>query len=171
MTRLNVITERFSKIGSQPKLEIIDLNLVLDDVISYMKNRMPSTVTLNISYLSEAPIYILLNAQLFSWVIENLIKNGLDALKNHGEITIKVWVTKQKVYIDLSDNGSGILKRNLNRVFKPGYTTKSRGWGLGLSLTKRIIENYHKGKIFVLHSEINVGTTFRIILPFHNDAP
>ncbi len=163
VNRLNVITERFSKMGSQPILEMVDLKKVLADVILYMKNRMPGTAHLDL--MVEGPVFLWINTQLFSWVIENLLKNSLDAIKNEGNIEVKVHKNHKLVSIDIIDNGIGISKRNMKRIFKPGYTTKSRGWGLGLSLSKRIIENFHNGKIFVLQSEPNVCTIFRIILP------
>jgi signal transduction histidine kinase len=166
VNRLNIITERFSKIGSQPKLELSNLNLAIEDVMDYMCRRIPQTVNIFIEK-PKAPAWLPLNVNLFSWVIENLVKNALDAIANQGSIQIKVTVHTQQALIDITDSGKGILKRNFKKIFKPGYTTKKRGWGLGLSLTKRIIEEYHKGKIFVLSSEINKGTTFRIILPIH----
>jgi Signal transduction histidine kinase len=162
--RLNVITERFSKIGSPPKLEVADLNVVAAEVISYMKRRVPSSV--NIQFQAQSsPILIPMNVNLLGWVFENLIKNALDAIANNGFIEIKISINDKQVIIDVLDNGKGIPKRNFKKVFKPGFTTKSRGWGLGLSLTKRIVEEYHKGKIFVQSSELNKGTTFRIIIP------
>jgi signal transduction histidine kinase len=167
VTRLNIITERFSKIGSQPKLEFADLNQVVEDVKDYICRRIPETVDIYID-AGKDHIYLPLNINLFSWVIENLIKNALDAIANQGTIHIKITSGIHNAVIDISDNGKGILKRNFKRVFKPGYTTKARGWGLGLSLTKRITEEYHKGRIFVLKSEIGEGTTFRIILPKKN---
>ncbi len=163
VSRLSIITDRFSKMGSKPKLEIVDLKILLEEVIIYIKSRTPVSVNFELSETS--PVFIWINPQLFSWVIENLLKNSLDAVKNKGLIKVKIHGNNKQVYIDISDNGTGISKSNLKRVFKPGFTTKSRGWGLGLSLSKRIIENFHHGKIFVLQSEPNVNTTFRIILP------
>lgn len=162
--RLNTITERFSKIGSPPVLEWIDLIFVMKDAVQYMENRIPKTVKLTLNFIYE-PLFIKMNAHLFNWVIENLIKNALDAIKNQGEITLNINVVQKEIIIDVHDNGSGIHGRDFRRVFRPGYTTKKRGWGLGLSLTKRIIENYHGGKIFVLQSTFQTGTTFRIKLP------
>ena len=162
--RLNIITERFSKIGSKPRLEQINLYEAINDSVEYMQKRVPLSVDLHIL---GPPIKILLsiNRHLFGWVLENLIKNALDAVVDAGHIEIKILQSGKNAFIDISDNGKGIAKKNINRIFKPGFTTKIRGWGLGLSLTKRIIEEYHHGKIFVLHSEIGKGTTFRIILP------
>ena len=162
--RLNIITERFSKIGSQPKLEITDLNSVINEVVVYMQSRVPKSVRIEFQSF-ENQIELPINVNLLGWVFENLIKNALDAISNDGVIEIKILNKDKQAIIDVSDNGKGIMKRNFKKVFKPGFTTKSRGWGLGLSLTKRIIEEYHKGKIFVLNSEINKGTTFRIIIP------
>lgn len=162
--RLNIITERFSKIGSQPKLERKDIIIVIDEVVNYMRSRVPNSVTINVQS-DEREIFIPVNVNLLGWVFENLIKNALDAISNDGNIEIKISSNNKQVIIDVLDNGKGILKRNFKKVFKPGFTTKLRGWGLGLSLTKRIIEEYHRGKIFVLHSEINKNTTFRVIIP------
>lgn len=162
--RLNIITERFSKIGSKPRLENFDLYSVISESVGYMQKRVPSSVNLQIVKPHEK-ILVAINKHLFGWVLENLIKNALDAVVNTGFIEIKLSIDTKKVIVDVSDNGKGISKGNFKRVFKPGFTSKTRGWGLGLSLTKRIIEEYHHGKIFVLHSEINKGTTFRMILP------
>lgn len=162
--RLNTITERFSKIGSQPRLEQVNLYSVISDSIEYMQKRAPASISMNI-LTNNTEIFVSLNKHLFGWVLENLIKNALDAVVNTGFIEIKISTNTTKVIVDVIDNGKGISKGNVSRVFKPGFTTKARGWGLGLSLTKRIVEEYHNGKILVLHSEINKGTTFRIILP------
>ncbi len=162
--RLNTITERFSKIGSQPRLEKVNLYSVISDSIEYMQKRAPASISMNI-LTNNTEIFVSLNKHLFGWVLENLIKNALDAVVNTGFIEIKISTNTTKVIVDVIDNGKGISKGNVSRVFKPGFTTKARGWGLGLSLTKRIVEEYHNGKILVLHSEINKGTTFRIILP------
>lgn len=162
--RLNIITERFSKIGSIPKLEQMDLYFAINESVEYMQKRVPFSVNLQIVNGNDG-IIVAINKHLFGWVLENLIKNALDAVVNAGFIEIRISTNSNKVFVDIIDNGKGISKGNFKRVFKPGFTTKTRGWGLGLSLTKRIIEEYHHGKIFVLHSEINRGTTFRIILP------
>ena len=163
--RLNIITERFSKIGSKPKLQVLELFSVLQETVEYMKIRVPSSIQFQ-TILPERNIVVLINKHLFSWVLENLIKNAIDAVVDKGLIVIKLSVLHKIVYVDIVDSGKGIAKSNFHRVFRPGFTSKTRGWGLGLSLTKRIIEEYHHGKIFVLHSEINKGTTFRIALPF-----
>lgn len=162
--RLNVITERFSKIGSQPKLQLTNLNEVVENMMGYMKTRLPKNVMLEFSANSHEN-FIPLNKNLFGWVIENLIKNSLDAMAAKGEIKVNVTREEGKVILDFTDNGKGIPKSSFKQIFKPGYTTKLRGWGLGLSLAKRIVEEYHKGRIFVLQSEINKGTTIRITLP------
>jgi signal transduction histidine kinase len=162
--RLYTITERFSKIGSQPKLEITNLKLVINEVVTYMKVRLPKAVGIENTANSEE--YLLpLNKNLFGWVIENLSKNSLDAISSPGYIKINMSSEDGKIIVDVSDNGKGMTKRSFKRIFKPGFTTKLRGWGLGLSLAKRIIEEYHRGKIFVLQSELHKGTTIRIILP------
>lgn len=160
--RLEIITDRFSKIGSKPTLKPNNLVEVIQSAINYLKSRTSEKIKF-IIYTPEIPIIIPLSRSLFEWVIENLCKNAVDAV-NEGTITISVKQQKQKIFIDVSDTGKGIPKSKFNTIFKPGYTTKARGWGLGLSLVKRIIENYHKGKIFVLNSEIDKGSTFRIIL-------
>jgi two-component sensor histidine kinase len=162
--RLNIITERFSKIGSQPKLVNSDLEALVEEVVNYMRNRIPKSVEIKF-HSADNQIFCPLNTNLIGWVFENLIKNALDAVSNKGIVEIKLSINNKQAQVDVIDNGKGILKRNFKKVFKPGFTTKSRGWGLGLSLTKRIIEDYHRGKIFVLRSELNKGTTFRVIVP------
>lgn len=162
--RLETITERFSKIGSVPKLDKTDLVNVLGDSVNYMKLRTSKNVIFKIESGNQKEILAQLNIPLFEWVIENLIRNAVDAMNGNGTIAITLSDQTQFVYIDISDTGKGIPKSKYKTVFEPGYTTKQRGWGLGLSLTKRIIENYHSGKIFVKSSEIDKGTTFRIVL-------
>jgi len=162
--RLETITERFSKIGSVPKLDTVDLVKVLNDSVNYMKLRTSKNVSFSIDSGSEKEVFGQLNVPLFEWVIENLIRNAVDAMDGNGSIAISLSDQTQFVYIDITDTGKGIPKSKYKTVFEPGYTTKKRGWGLGLSLTKRIIENYHSGKIFVKSSEIDKGTTFRIVL-------
>ena len=163
INRLQNITDRFSKIGSIPVLKEVDVVEVTRQAFNYLKNRVSQQVTFDFS-APAYPIMLQLNVSLYSWVIENLVKNAVDAMKGGGTIHLKIQDNKKNVYIDLSDEGSGIHIKNLRKIFKPGFTTKKRGWGLGLSLVKRIIVDYHYGKIFVLNSEINKGTTFRIIL-------
>lgn len=163
--RLNVIADRFSKIGSTPDSEAIDINDAVKTALAYMSHRISSKIMVNCKYaISETPLYVLINASLFSWVIENLVKNAVDAMDGQGKIYIRIEDNGKMVRIDVSDTGKGIPKSKFKTVFHPGYTTKKRGWGLGLSLVKRIIESDRNGKIFVLHSEINKGTIFRIEL-------
>ena len=167
VNRLRVIADRFSKIGSKPDLKKSDLRETLTNAVNYMNNRSSNKIEISLNFASELPVTVPLNVPLFEWVIENLCKNAIDALNGAGKINLNVKNSDNEVIIDVSDTGKG-LERNLYRaIFSPGFTTKERGWGLGLSLAKRIIEEYHKGKIFVKHSEVNVGTTFRIILPLN----
>jgi signal transduction histidine kinase len=163
ITRLETITERFSKIGSIPKLEHEVLEGVINNTISYLRVRISKKVTINVISNNSSDVSAKLNPSLFSWVLENLIKNAVDAMKGEGEINIQITDQTQFVYIDVSDTGTGIPRSKQKTIFEPGFTTKQRGWGLGLSLVKRIIENYHEGKIFVKQSD-PTGTTFRIVL-------
>ncbi|MEN8122368.1 MAG: HAMP domain-containing sensor histidine kinase [Bacteroidota bacterium] len=162
--RLEKITERFSRIGSAPLLVDANITLVLKKAVEYLKTRTSPNVNFIQEYEESIDIYAPINIALFEWVIENLWKNALDAMNNMGEIIISLKQTEHSVFIDISDTGKGITKRKFNTIFKPGYTTKDRGWGLGLSLVKRIIESYHKGKIYVRYSEVGRGTTFRMTL-------
>ena len=162
--RLNTITERFSKIGSAPSLNKENLAEVLQHSVDYMKSRVSSKLKIKLISPETKNIYVPMNAPLFEWVIENILKNAIDAMQGTGSITINLNENGQQTYIDIADTGKGLLKSQYKTIFKPGYTTKSRGWGLGLSLSKRIIEEYHKGQIFVKHSQPGKGTTFRIIL-------
>ena len=161
--RLNTITERFSKIGSIPTLEPTDVVATVDKTIKYLQHRFSSKFEFNIQ-LPVREIVIPLNAALFSWVLENLTKNAIDAMTDKGKLTIELTEDDDNVFIDISDTGKGISRKMYKQVFSPGYTSKKRGWGLGLSLAKRIIENYHRGKIFVKNSVVGQGTTFRIVL-------
>jgi len=161
--RLKVIAERFSKIGSNAEPESMDLAVAIGNAIEYMGKRISSKVTISTD-LPVEPVYILMNESLFGWTLENLIKNGVDAMDGQGEIKIHAFRKGKKVIMDISDTGKGIPKSKFDAVFNPGYTTKKRGWGLGLSLVKRIIESYQKGKIYVYKSELGKGTTFRIEL-------
>lgn len=161
--RLNMITERFSKIGSQPTLQDEDICAVVRNAMDYLKQRTSKNVNYNLD-IPDNEIHTQLSVPLFEWVIENLCKNAVDAMDGKGEFRVVVKEIPEGVAIDLTDTGKGIHKSKHKSVFKPGYTTKKRGWGLGLSLCKRIIENYHDGKIFILNSEEGKGTTFRIIL-------
>ena len=162
--RLEKITERFSKIGSKPELVPTDIADVLNTTISYLKTRSSGKVKFEAILPGEEPLFIPLNAALFSWVIENLCKNAIDAMDNHGNITLALFEKENALVIDVTDTGKGVPKSQFKTIFQPGYSTKKRGWGLGLSLAKRIVENYHKGKIFIKWSELGKGTTFRIVL-------
>lgn len=161
--RLQIIAQRFSKIGSVPEPETININEVLGRSLDYLKKRISSKVTI-IVHTPEKKTNALINESLFGWVIENLTKNAADAMEGIGTIRFDVSEQEHYVQIDISDTGRGIPKSKFKTVFKPGYTTKKRGWGLGLSLVKRIIEDYYKGKIFVKSSELQKGSTFRILL-------
>lgn len=160
--RLEAIADRFSKIGSKPELQQTLIDDVLQTTINYMALRVSNKVKFR--YDSNRTISVRLNADLFSWVVENICKNAVDAMEGIGTISIAVAETSKTVIIDIADTGKGIAKSKRKAVFLPGYTTKTRGWGLGLSLAKRIVEKYHKGKIFIKKSEVGVGTTFRIVL-------
>lgn len=160
--RLEMITERFSKIGSQPKLKAENVVEALHQSIDYIRSRSPKTVNFHFQHRGE--MLVPLNVPLFAWVIENLCRNAVDAMDGVGDITIEVADLQQYVYIDITDTGKGIPRSKQKTIFEPGFTTKQRGWGLGLSLSKRIVEQYHKGKIFVKRSEPGKGTTFRIVL-------
>lgn len=162
--RLRVVAERFSKIGSQPTLQNGDLIPVLQNALNYMRGRASKQVTIDMKTDCES-VMVNMNVPLLEWVIENLCKNAIDAMDGQGKIELEVSRDANRVYVDVTDTGKGMERSMYKKVFRPGFTTKKRGWGLGLSLTKRIVTEYHKGKIFVKSSEINVGTTFRIILP------
>lgn len=159
--RLQLIADRFSKIGSLPEPVPSSLSDVVDHVIDYMDRRTSSKVLMTKKF-PQNDIIVNLNASLFEWVIENLCKNAVDAMEGEGHITIEVLDLSGKAVIEVTDDGKGIRKKDISSVFKPGFTTKKRGWGLGLSLAKRIVEEYHHGRIFVKRSEVGVGTTFRI---------
>ena len=161
--RLRTIAERFSKIGSKPEPTPENIRPALENAVNYMRNRSSKKITITTN-LPDENIQVYLNIPLFEWVIENLCKNAIDAMEATGKITINVFPEGKNLLIDVSDTGKGIPKSNFKTVFKPGFTTKARGWGLGLSLVKRIIEENHNGKIFVKSSESGKGTTFRIVL-------
>lgn len=161
--RLNVITERFSKIGSEPILQMVDANKALQNSIDYMKVRAGQGIDFELK-LYPRILYVELNVNLFDWVIENLIKNAADAMEGKGKMMFKVNYKNHKVFIDISDNGKGLPRNRFKTIFKPGFTTKKRGWGLGLSLARRIIVDYHKGQIFVKESIPFTRTTFRVVL-------
>jgi signal transduction histidine kinase len=164
ITRLENISERFSKIGSPPKLEPSNLIAVVEDTIDYLRPRTSKKIEYQLSVPDKTDFTIPLNAPLFMWVIENLCKNAIDAMSGHGVITIQLKRNHNRIIVDISDTGKGMSKSEFKSVFNPGYTSKKRGWGLGLSLAKRIIRDYHRGKIFVKSSVQGEGTTFRIIL-------
>jgi two-component system, sporulation sensor kinase D len=164
VNRLGIIAERFSKIGSKPDLKMVSLNETLQNAVQYMINRSSQKVLIQCHFPSEEHVFIYLNVPLFEWVIENLCKNAIDAMDGIGRIDVYVTAKSEEIFIDVKDTGKGIDKAKFKVVFTPGFTTKKRGWGLGLSLAKRIIEEYHGGKIFVKQSEINSGTVFRIVL-------
>ena len=161
--RLQLIADRFSKIGSLPEPVDTDLKEVMEHVIDYMDRRTSNKVKM-VRDFPEGDIVVKINASLFEWVIENLSKNTVDAMGGEGTITLRIFEEPTKAVIEVADTGKGIRKKDIRNVFRPGFTTKKRGWGLGLSLAKRIIEEYHKGKIWVKSSEVGVGTTFRIEL-------
>jgi len=165
VNRLEMIAERFSKIGSIPELPLTDLRKTLDSAIGYMRTRTSKNIEFLLHYNTTGEVIIPLNSSLFHWVIENLVKNSVDAMEGKGSITVYLVENDKEATIEFTDTGKGIPKGKQKTIFDPGYTSKERGWGLGLSLAKRIIENYHKGKIFVQNSEINLGTTFKLILP------
>lgn len=162
INRLQTITDRFSKIGSEPALESKDVIAETRQSFDYLKSRFSHQVTFDFIAPNE-PLFIALNPELHSWTIENLMKNAIDAMKGKGALKLSIEKSGQQVKINVSDTGKGIPKNQFRKVFEPGFTTKKRGWGLGLSLTKRIVEEYHKGKIKVSHSEIGKGTTMQIL--------
>ena len=162
--RLETITARFSKIGSKPNLETINIIELLKESTHYLKSRFPEKVNIKMNFEKEE-VLVPVSQVLLNWVIENICKNAVDAIKGKGEIEVSVIEEKTHVLINISDNGEGINRSILKNIFKPGVTSKKRGWGLGLSLSKRIVEQYHKGSLFVMQSEKGVGTTFTIKLP------
>ena len=163
INRLKLISDRFGKIGSTPKLEEKNLVEQIRNMVDYIKLRSTDKVSFSITSPQDV-ILVNISAPLFDWVIENLLKNALDSMEGKGSISVKIKLVGSQVMVDVSDTGKGISKKNISNVFKPGFTTKKRGWGLGLSLSKRIIEQYHKGQLFVKSSEVGKGTTFRIVL-------
>ncbi len=162
--RLETITARFSKIGSKPNLETINIIELLKESTNYLKSRFPEKVNIKMNFEKEE-VLVPVSQVLLNWVIENICKNAVDAIKGKGEIIVSVIEEKTHVLINISDNGEGINRSILKNIFKPGVTSKKRGWGLGLSLSKRIVEQYHKGSLFVMQSEKGVGTTLTIKLP------
>ncbi len=164
LTQLLKVTDRFSKIGADTQLSPANLNEIVGGVVRYFRGRMPRSVSLEYDGLSMAPVQANLNVTLFEWVIENMLKNSLDALQGAGSIVVNLHVNDNNIYVDVKDSGRGIPKSSWRKIFEPGFTTKTRGWGLGLSLSRRIVEDYHHGRIGVLESQIGVGTTIRITL-------
>ncbi|MCS3795648.1 PAS domain-containing sensor histidine kinase [Niastella sp. OAS944] len=162
--RLKLVSDRFGKIGSTPHLEKHNIVAQVSSMVEYIRKRAPGKVQFVLNTRNINEIYTMLSPPLFDWVIENLLKNALDAMEGKGSITLNIWQQEGETFIDVTDTGKGIAKQNISKVFKPGFTTKKRGWGLGLSLSKRIIEQYHKGQLFVKQSELGKGTTFRIVL-------
>lgn len=158
--RLKTIVERFSQIGSKAELEVANVSEVVSEVVNYMRNRISRQVEIQTNIPNEA--FAMLNISLFEWVVENLCKNAVDAMEGRGNLTVELTETPSLVVIDITDTGKGISKSNISKVFNMGFTTKKRGWGLGLSLSRRIICEYHKGKIYVKHSQVDKGTTFTI---------
>ena len=164
ITRLLKVVDRFSKIGSASTMVPRNIYELVNNAVSYFKTRIPKNVTLRYNTSVSAPLQALVNEALFEWVIENLLKNALDALQGKGYIDVSVYDDNKWIYIDVKDTGKGIAKSNFSKIFNPGYTTKTRGWGLGLSLSKRIINEYHKGRIFVAESELDKGTIMRVMV-------
>lgn len=162
--RLKLVSDRFSKIGSIPQLESINLIEQIENMVAYIKRRAPEQISFSIDSHGLEKINVMANGPLFDWVIENLLKNALDATAGIGNIQIKIKEETNSVIIEVADSGKGISKQNLRNIFKPGFTTKKRGWGLGLSLSKRIIEQYHQGQLYVKNSDLGKGTTFKIVL-------
>ncbi|MGN6436799.1 MAG: sensor histidine kinase [Agriterribacter sp.] len=162
--RLQLVSDRFSKIGSTPVLEHRELLEQINNMVDYIRRRAPGKVQFTVNAHNETSIPVKISASLFDWVIENLLKNALDAMGGKGSIVVDIKRMNQQVLIDVTDSGKGITAANIAKVFKPGFTTKKRGWGLGLTLSKRIIEHYHGGQLFVKSSEPGKGTTFRIVL-------
>lgn len=164
VNRLRLVSDRFGKIGSTPHLEPHDVVIQVRNMVDYMKKRATGKIAFTLNTHGHDTLIAPVSAPLFDWVIENLLKNALDAMEGKGSIIVEIFDEKDTVVIDVSDSGKGISKQNISKVFKPGFTTKKRGWGLGLSLSKRIIEQYHKGHLSVKYSEQGKGTTFRIVL-------
>lgn len=164
ISRLEKVVDRFSKIGSSSSLRVTNLLTLVGSTVDYLRNRISSKISLTVQFNSADSIPVPINETLFEWVLENVIRNSVDAIQSTGEVTVSVIDNTQVVFIDITDTGKGIPRSHFKTVFQPGYTTKSRGWGLGLTLSKRIIEVYHNGKLFVNSSEVDKGTTFRIVL-------
>lgn len=162
--RLEKITERFSRVGSTPRLVPINIIPILFNTVDYLKSRLSDQIRFKFNFEKNDELVLSINTTLFEWVIENLLKNAVDAMKGGGLVEMNLRVLSHNIYIDIKDSGKGIPKSKFKTIFKPGYTTKDRGWGLGLSLSKRIVEDYHKGDLFVENSELNKGSCIRIVL-------
>lgn len=168
VNRLSTVASRFSKIGSEPKMEQADACAIVGDAVSYMGTRISPRISLSLDkHTDSAPIMAC--APLLEWVVENLVKNAVDAMEGAGSITVDISTSGANAIVEVTDTGKGISRKNFKTVFNPGFTTKSRGWGLGLTLAKRIVEQYHSGRIFVARSTVGAGTTFRIELPLRTD--
>lgn len=162
--RLEMIADRFQKIGSSPKLEPCDLGVLVMKAVAYLQPRISKGVSISVLDEPEEAVYVLASEQLIAWVFENLIKNAVDAMQSKGAIYIRYGAGEEHAFIEIQDTGKGLPRAQWEKIFRPGYTTRQRGWGLGLSLARRIVQDYHKGRIYVRHSELGVGTTFRILL-------
>jgi signal transduction histidine kinase len=162
--RLQMIADRFQKIGSEPDLQAQDVVPVVESAVSYMRLRISNRVTIDDSSLKNVERVVMLNAPLLRWVIENLLKNAVDAISGEGTISLQIHENEHDVMLDISDTGKGIDSAAQRRIFEPGFTSKERGWGLGLPLAKRIVEQYHGGKLILKSSQLGIGTTFRILL-------
>lgn len=162
--RLEMIADRFQKIGSSPKLEPCDLGVLVMKAVAYLQPRISKGVSISVLEEPEEAVYVLASEQLIAWVFENLIKNAVDAMQSKGAISIRYGAGEDHAFIEIQDTGKGLPRAQWEKIFRPGYTTRQRGWGLGLSLARRIVQDYHKGRIYVRNSELGVGTTFRILL-------
>lgn len=169
--RLEMIADRFQKIGSSPKLEPCDLGVLVMKAVAYLQPRISKGVSISVLDEPEEAVYVLASEQLIAWVFENLIKNAVDAMQSKGAISIRYGAGEEHAVIEIQDTGKGLPRAQWEKIFRPGYTTRQRGWGLGLSLARRIVQDYHKGRIYVRHSELGVGTTFRILLTLAPSLP
>ena len=169
--RLEMIADRFQKIGSSPKLEPCDLGVLVMKAVAYLQPRISKGVSISVLEEPEEAVYVLASEQLIAWVFENLIKNAVDAMQSKGAISIRYGAGEEHAFIEIQDTGKGLPRAQWEKIFRPGYTTRQRGWGLGLSLARRIVQDYHKGRIYVRHSELGVGTTFRILLTLAPHIP
>jgi len=162
--RLEKVTERFSRIGSRPSLASEDITTVISRTVTYLRSRSSSKVKFITDFDTEYEVLVPINATLFEWVIENVAKNAIDAMEGKGDIIFRIHENEKHAIIDITDTGKGIPKSAFKKIFNPGFTTKQKGWGVGLSLARRIIEEYHHGHIFVRHSEVGKGSTIRIVM-------